>query len=107
MSWLILIISGAFEAVWAVALSKTEGFTRPVPSVIFVVAVVISMAGLGYALRDIPVGTCYAVWVGIGAALTVAYSLASGEESVSVIKVALLLGIVGCVVGLQVVSQGH
>ncbi|BBZ62131.1 DMT family transporter [Mycolicibacterium monacense] len=107
MSWLILIISGAFEAVWAVALSKTEGFTRPVPSVIFVVAVVISMAGLGYALRDIPVGTGYAVWVGIGAALTVAYSLASGEESVSVIKVALLLGIVGCVVGLQVVSQGH
>lgn len=107
MSWLILIISGAFEAVWAVALSKTEGFTRPVPSVIFVVAVVISMGGLGYALRDIPVGTGYAVWVGIGAALTVAYSLATGEESVSVIKVALLLGIVGCVVGLQVVSQGH
>lgn len=107
MSWLILIISGAFEAVWAVALSKTEGFTRPVPSVIFVVAVVISMGGLGYALRDIPVGTGYAVWVAIGAALTVAYSLATGEESVSVIKVALLLGIVGCVVGLQVVSQGH
>lgn len=107
MSWLILIISGAFEAIWAVALSRTEGFTRPVPSVVFVVAAVISMAGLGYALRDIPVGIGYAVWVCIGAALTVAYSLATGEESVSVIKVALLLGIVGCVVGLQVVSQGH
>ncbi len=64
MAWLILIISGgAFEAVWAVALSKSEGFTRPVPIVVFVVAAVISMAGLGIALRDLPVGTGYAVWV--------------------------------------------
>jgi quaternary ammonium compound-resistance protein SugE len=107
VSWLILILSGAFEAVWAVALSKTEGFTRPVPIAVFAVAVVISMGGLGYALRDIPVGTGYAVWVGIGAALTVAYSLATGEESASAIKVALMLGIVGCVVGLQLTSQSH
>ncbi len=107
MSWLILILSGGFEAVWAVALSKSEGFTRPVPIAVFLVAAVISMAGLGYALRDLPVGTGYAVWVGIGAALTVSYSLATGAESVSAIKVALILGIVGCVVGLQLVSQGH
>ncbi|BCI52005.1 QacE family quaternary ammonium compound efflux SMR transporter [Mycolicibacterium litorale] len=107
MSWLILILSGAFEAVWAVALSKSEGFTRPVPIAVFVVAVVISMGGLGYALRELPVGTGYAVWVGVGAALTVVYSLATGEESFSLVKVALILGIVGCVVGLQLVSQGH
>ncbi|OBB77444.1 multidrug efflux SMR transporter [Mycobacterium sp. 852014-52144_SCH5372336] len=107
MPWVILIVSGAFEAVWAVALSKSEGFTRPIPITVFVVALIISMGGLGIALRDLPVGTGYAVWVGVGAALTVVYALATGEESASPIKVALLLGIVGCVVGLQLVSQGH
>ncbi|WP_193046065.1 DMT family transporter [Mycolicibacterium baixiangningiae] len=107
MSWLILIVSGAFEAVWAVALSKSEGFTRPVPVATFVVAVVVSMVGLGIALRELPIGTGYAVWVGIGAVLTVAYSLATGAESFSLIKVALILGIVGCVVGLQLVSESH
>ncbi|KUI32730.1 multidrug efflux SMR transporter [Mycobacterium sp. GA-2829] len=107
MYWLILILSGALESVWAVALSRSEGFTRLVPSLIFLVAALLSMAGLGYALREIPVGTGYAVWVGIGAALTVAYSLASGAESTTPIKVALILGIVGCVVGLQLVSESH
>ncbi|RAV17239.1 QacE family quaternary ammonium compound efflux SMR transporter [Mycolicibacterium sp. GF69] len=107
MAWLILIVSGAFESVWAVALSKSEGFTRPVPIAVFVVALIISMGGLGIALRDLPVGTGYAVWVGVGAALTVIYALVTGQESASVIKVALLLGIIGCVIGLQVVSQGH
>lgn len=107
MAWLILILSGAFEAVWAVSLSKSEGFTRPGPAAVFVVAAVISLAGLAYALRDLPVGTGYAVWVGIGAALTVGYSLATGAESFSLVKVALILGIVGCVVGLQLVSESH
>jgi quaternary ammonium compound-resistance protein SugE len=107
MAWVILIVSGAFEAVWAVALSKSEGFTRPVPITIFVAALIISMGGLGIALRDLPVGTGYAVWVGVGAVLTVVYSLATGQESTSLTKVALILGIIGCVIGLQVVSQGH
>ncbi|TFV56803.1 multidrug efflux SMR transporter [Mycobacterium sp. PS03-16] len=107
MAWVILLVSGAFEAVWAIALSKSEGFTRPVPVVVFLVAALISMGGLGIALRDLPVGTGYAVWVGVGAALTVLYALVTGAESASLIKVALLLGIVVCVVGLQLVSQAH
>lgn len=105
MAWLILIVSGAFEAVWAVALSKSEGFSKPVPIAVFLVALIISMGGLGIALRDLPVGTGYAVWVGVGAALTVVYSLVTGAESASPIKVALLLGVVGCIVGLQLVSS--
>ncbi|MGV0795106.1 DMT family transporter [Mycolicibacterium sp. XJ1819] len=104
MAWIILIVSAVFEAVWAVALSKSDGFTRPVPVAVFFAAAVISMGGLGLALRQLPVGTGYAVWVGIGAALTVAYSLATGQEPVTALKLALLLGIVGCVVGLQLVS---
>lgn len=105
MAWLILVVSGAFEAVFAIALSKTEGFARPGWIVVFLVAVSISMGGLGLALRDIPVGTGYAVWVGVGASLTVIYSLATGEESTSPIKIALLLVLIGCIVGLQLVGN--
>jgi quaternary ammonium compound-resistance protein SugE len=101
MAWLVLVVSGVLEAVWAVALGKTEGFSRLTPSIVFLVAIVASMVGLGYAMRAIPIGTAYAVWVGIGAALTVAYSMASGDEPVSVVKVLLLLGLIGCVVGLK------
>jgi quaternary ammonium compound-resistance protein SugE len=101
MAWLVLVVSGVLEAVWAVALGKTEGFTRLVPSAVFLVAIVASMGGLAYAMRTIPIGTAYAVWVGIGAALTVAFTMASGEEPVSLVKVLLLLGLIGCVVGLK------
>lgn len=104
MSWLVLVLSGALEAVWATALDKSEGFSRLGPSVVFVLALVASMGGLAYALRSLPVGTSYAVWVGIGAALTVAWSMATGAEPLSALKVLLLLGIVGCVVGLKVVG---
>src|SRR5690554_688784 len=101
MSWFILIVSGVFEAVWATALGKSDGFTKLWPSVIFGVTLLISMAGLAWAMRDIPTGTAYAVWVGIGAALTVAYAMIFGGESASILKVLLILGIVGCVIGLK------
>ena len=101
MSWLVLVASGVFEAVWATALGKLEGFTRPVPVVVFLVGLVLSMVGLAYAMRDLPIGTSYAVWVGIGATLTAAYAMVTGSEAVSVAKVLLLLGIVGCVAGLK------
>ncbi|SKB02090.1 quaternary ammonium compound-resistance protein SugE [Agreia bicolorata] len=102
MSWIILVISGILEAVWATALGKSEGFTKLWPTVTFVVALILSMLGLAYAMRDIPVGTSYAVWVGIGAALTVGYAMFFGGEGVSLVKLLLVLGIVACVVGLKV-----
>ncbi|MCK5890081.1 MAG: SMR family transporter [Aeromicrobium sp.] len=101
MPWIVLIVSGVLEAVWATALGRTEGFTRLTPSVVFAAALVASMAGLAWAMRTLPVGTAYAVWVGIGAALTAGYAMASGDEAVSVAKILLLLGIVACVVGLK------
>ncbi|AKG44870.1 multidrug efflux SMR transporter [Streptomyces sp. JH002] len=101
MAWLILVISGALEAVWATALGRSEGFTKPGPSVVFAVGLVGSMAGLAYAMRDLPIGTAYAVWVGIGATLTVAYAMVTGGESVSVAKIVFLTMIVGGVVGLK------
>lgn len=102
MSWLVLVLSGVLEAVWVTALDKSEGFSRLIPSVVFVGALVMSMGGLASAMRELPLGTSYAVWVGIGAVLTVAYAMATGAESVSAMKLLLLLGIVGCVVGLKV-----
>lgn len=104
MAWLILIISGAFEAVWATALGKSEGFTKLWPTVTFFAAVVISMGGLAYAMRELPTGTSYAVWVAIGASLTIIYAMATGAEAVSLVKILFLLGIVGCVIGLKVVN---
>jgi quaternary ammonium compound-resistance protein SugE len=104
MSWVVLVLSGVLEAVWATALGRSEGLTRWVPTVVFAVALVLSMGGLAYAMRELPTGTAYAVWVGIGAALTVAYAMATGAEPVSLVRILLLLGIVGCVVGLKVVG---
>lgn len=101
MAWLVLVVSGVLEAVWATALGKSEGFTHLAPSVVFAVALILSMGGLAYAMRELPVGTSYAVWVGIGASLTVAYAMFSGSEPVSLVRILLLLGIVGCVVGLR------
>lgn len=101
MSWFVLILSGVLEAVWATALGRSAGLTRPAPTAVFFVAMVVSMAGLAYAMRSLPVGTSYAVWVGIGAALTVAYAMLTGNEPFSVAKVLLLAGIVGCVIGLK------
>ncbi|APZ34959.1 ligand-binding protein SH3 [Microbacterium aurum] len=105
MSWVILIISGMLEAVWATALGKSEGFTKLAPTIVFGVALVASMGGLAWAMRDISTGTAYAVWVGIGASLTVAYAMITGDEQFSLIKMLLILGLVGCVVGLKLV--GH
>ncbi|MCL3777506.1 MULTISPECIES: multidrug efflux SMR transporter [unclassified Actinomyces] len=107
MSWTVLILSGFLEAVWATAMDRSECFTRLVPTLVFAVSCVISMGGLAYALREVPVGTGYAVWTAIGAATTVTYAMVTGAESASVIKVLLLAGLIGCVVGLKVVSGEH
>ena len=105
MPWTILLVSAVFEAVWATALGQSDGFTRPLPTVVFLVALVASMAGLGQALRTIPIGTAYAVWTGVGAALTVGYAMATGVEPVSLPKVVFLSGIILAVVGLKLVPS--
>ncbi|KXF54172.1 DMT family transporter [Rhodococcus opacus] len=102
MAWIVLVLSGILEAVWATALGRSDGFSKLGPSVVFGVALILSMAGLAFAMRSLPIGTSYAVWVGIGAALTVGFAMVTGAESSSLVKILLILGIVGCVVGLKV-----
>jgi len=107
MSWIVLILSGVLEAVWATALGRSEGLTKLWPSVIFGVGLAASMGGLAFALREIPTGTAYAVWVGIGAALTVVVGMVTGTEAISLVKLLLVLGLVGCVIGLKLVGDTH
>ncbi len=104
MTWLILVASGVLEAVWATAMDRSDGFSRLIPSVIFGVALLFSMAGLAFAMRTLPTGTSYAVWVGIGAVLTVGYAMLTGQETASPVKLLLIAGVVGCIAGLKVVS---
>jgi quaternary ammonium compound-resistance protein SugE len=104
MSWLILAASGVLESVWALALDRSDGFRRPVPTAVFVVALTLSMIGLGLALRELPVGTAYAVWVGIGASLTAIVSMSTGQEPATTARVLCIVAIVGGVAGLKVLA---
>ncbi len=104
MDWVILLAAGVMEAVWATALGRSDGFRRPLPTVVFAVAAVLSLVGLGLALETLPTGTAYAVWTATGASLTVAWAMLTRVEPVSLAKILLLIGIVTCVVGLKVIA---
>ena len=104
MEWIVLIASGLLEAVWATALSASKGFRKLWPSVLFVISLAASMAGLAYAMNAIPTGTAYAVWVGIGAVLTVVIAVFRREERMTILRGALLALLVASVIGLKAVS---
>lgn len=107
MSWIILVLSGALEAVWAAALHRTaraKGRSRLVPGALFLVAVLASTGGLAFAMQSIPTGTAYAVWVGVGVVLTSGYAMASKVEPATLGRILLLGGIVVCVAGLKLVA---
>jgi len=99
--WLVLVLSGVLEAVWATALGRSAGLTRFAPTLVFAVSALASFAGLAYAMKGLPTGTAYVVWVGIGAVLTAGYAMVVGDEPASAARV-LLSGIVACVIGLKV-----
>ena len=104
MDWVVLLGSGVLEAVWATALGASTGLRRPLPTLVFAVALLASLYGLSIAMMTIPVGTAYAVWTATGALLTVVWGVMRGTEPVTLRRVGLLLGIVVCVVGLKLVS---
>lgn len=101
LHWAVLVASAVLEAVWAISLEASRGFSVPLPTVVFLVASTLSLFGLAYAMRGIPLSVAYAVWTGLGAALTVSAAMAFGGETVSPVKLLLIAGIVGCVIGLR------
>ncbi len=102
MAWIVLVISGLLETAWAIALDRSAGFSRLVPTIVFAVTAALSMIGLAYALREIPVGTGYAVWVGIGAVGTAVVGMVALNESTSLPRILCLLLVIAGVVGLKI-----
>lgn len=104
MAWFVLVVSGVLEAVWAAALDAAQASRRVSRFVLFLGALAVSMAGLAWAMRSLPTGTSYAVWVGIGATCTILWGFLTGKEAVDSGRIALLVLLVGSVIGLKVVS---
>jgi quaternary ammonium compound-resistance protein SugE len=105
MAWTILIVAGLLEIVWAIGLKYAEGFTRLMPSIITVAAMVASMALLGLAVRTLPIGTAYAVWTGIGTVGTVLVGITVLGESASPVRIVCVALIIVGILGLKVIPQ--
>ena len=105
MPWFVLVCAGLLEVGWALGLKYTDGFTRPWPTAATVVALVLSVALLSVAVRDLPLGTAYAVWTGIGTVGTVIVGIVLFGESMGVLRMVCLGAIVAGIVGLKVVSS--
>ncbi|MGH7254732.1 MAG: quaternary ammonium compound efflux SMR transporter SugE [Nitrospirales bacterium] len=104
MAWLLLLVAGVFEIVWATGLKYTEGFTRLWPSMLTVMAMAVSMVLLAQALRTIPMGTAYAVWTGIGAAGTAVMGMILFGESRAALRLACIVLIIAGIAGLKLTS---
>ncbi|NUP88390.1 MAG: quaternary ammonium compound efflux SMR transporter SugE [Candidatus Sumerlaeia bacterium] len=104
MAWTLLIIAGLLEVIWAIGLKQSDGFTRLLPSVITITAMVVSFALLAAAMRSLPVGTAYAVWTGIGALGTAVIGMVFLGESREALRIACLVLIVAGIAGLKLTS---
>jgi quaternary ammonium compound-resistance protein SugE len=104
MPWLLLVVAGLFEVGWAIGLKYTEGFSRPLPTVLTVISMVVSLALLGLALRDLPVGTAYAVWTGVGAVGTAALGITLFGDPATLPRLASIGLIVAGIAGLKLVG---
>ncbi|MFS2008170.1 quaternary ammonium compound efflux SMR transporter SugE [Duganella sp. CT11-25] len=102
MTWMILILAGLLEVVWAVGLKYTEGFTKLIPSALTLAAMAGSVGLLGLALRTLPLGTAYAIWTGIGTVGTVIYGIVMLNEPASVVRLTCIAMIVGGIIGLKI-----
>lgn len=102
--WVVLLISGLFETVWATALAASDGFRRPLPVLVFAIAASISMGGLAYALRTLPVGAGYAVWTGVGALGAALYGIVALGEPATAGRLLCLAAIIAGIAGLKLLT---
>lgn len=107
MAWLYLVIAGLFECAWAIGLKYTEGFSKPIPTILTVIAMGISFWLLSIAMKTIPVGTAYAIWTGIGAVGVAVMGMFLFNESKDILRILCLLLIVTGIIGLKLVSKGE
>ena len=104
MAWLWLTTAGALEVGWATCLKLSDGFSRPLPSIGFAVMTLGSMLLLGLALKTLPIGTAYAVWVGIGAAGTALVGMAAFGDPATLVRLLLVTALIGSIVGLKLTA---
>ena len=104
LPWIVLIAAGLLEVCWAVGLKYTDGFTRPVPSLLVIVAIAASMFMLSWSARSLPIGTAYAVWVGIGALGAAILGIVLFKEPVSAARLGFLALLIVSIVGLKATS---
>jgi quaternary ammonium compound-resistance protein SugE len=102
MSWIILFFAGLFEVGWAVGLKYTDGFSRPLPTALTVGAMIISLGLLGLAMKELPLGTAYAIWTGVGAVGTVIAGIILFGESMALFRLASVALIIAGLVGLKI-----
>lgn len=107
MAWFLVVVAGLFETGFALSLKASSGFTRPLPSVLFLVCAAVSFSLLATALHDLPIGPAYAVWTGIGAAGTAVAGMVFLGEAVETLKIVSIVLVVAGVVGLQLTSTVH
>lgn len=103
MGWIYLLLAGLFEVGFTTAMRYTQGLRFDLPNLAFVLCVILSFGFLLQAQKTIPLGTAYAVWVGIGAVGTIAVGVALGEETLGLVRGLLLLGLMSCILGLKLV----
>jgi quaternary ammonium compound-resistance protein SugE len=104
MAWVYLIVAGLFEITWAIGLKYAEGFTRPIPSIITIAGMIASVVLLGLALRDMPVGTGYAVWTGIGTVGAAILGMILFQEPATAMRIGCIVLIVAGIAGLKAFS---
>ncbi|ARO24214.1 QacE family quaternary ammonium compound efflux SMR transporter [Rhizobium sp. S9] len=104
MAWFLLFLAGLFECGWAIGLKYTEGFTRPLPTTLTVISMVVSVVLLGLAVKHLPIGTAYAVWTGIGTVGTVLLGIWLLGDQASVSRLACIMLIVGSIAGLKLTA---
>lgn len=101
MSWIILFFAGLFEVGWAIGLKYTDGFTRPLPTLLTIVAMAVSLGLLGLAMKELPLGTAYAIWTGVGAVGTVIAGIILFGESMALMRLASVALIITGLIGLK------
>jgi len=102
MSWIILFFAGLFEVGWAVGLKYTDGFSKPLPTILTVAAMAISLGLLGLAMKELPLGTAYAIWTGVGAVGTVIAGIILFGESMALVRLVSVALIITGLIGLKV-----
>lgn len=107
MAWIILFVAGLFEIGWAVGLKFTEGFTRPIPTILTGISLVASMGLLGWAVKSLPLGTAYAVWTGVGAVGTAVVGILLFKEPATAGRLVCLALIVSGILGLKLFTPAH